>query len=249
MKLKKAIKWQMVFASLLLLASASVYFLHYKLFHDAHHIFIYMVGDVAFVPVEVLLVTLILHRVLENREKKHMLRKLNMVIGAFFSEVGNPLIRTTTDGVRNFDSIRTIVDVKNGWNDSDFKQAEVCLNRFSPTIEADSEIFKKTQHLLVEKRPFLLGLLENANLLEHEHFTDLLWSVFHLTEELESRKDYKNNTARDKEHLNNDLKRVYERILVQWLMYMIHLKHDYPYLYSLAMRKNPFFSDRQAEIA
>jgi len=30
----------------------------------------------------------------------------------------------------------------------------------------------------------LLGLLGNPNLLEHDSFTDLLWAVFHLMEEL-----------------------------------------------------------------
>lgn len=42
-------------------------------FSGPHHIFIYLVGDIAFVPIEVLLVTLIIHRLLETREKKAML--------------------------------------------------------------------------------------------------------------------------------------------------------------------------------
>ena len=67
--------------------------LFYSLFHfrDTHHIFIYLIGDIAFVFLEVLLVTLILHQLLRYREKKAMLNKLNMVIGAFFSEVGGEL--------------------------------------------------------------------------------------------------------------------------------------------------------------
>jgi len=42
--------------------------------------------------VEVLLVTLIIHSVLEEREKKARLEKLNMVIGVFYSEVGMKLL-------------------------------------------------------------------------------------------------------------------------------------------------------------
>lgn len=37
-------------AALLIGASALVYWIHYRIFHDAHHIFIYLVGDIAFVP-------------------------------------------------------------------------------------------------------------------------------------------------------------------------------------------------------
>lgn len=55
-------------------------------FRDPHHIFLYLIGDIAFVFIEVLLVTLIIHQLLSRREKQAMLKKLNMVIGAFFSE-------------------------------------------------------------------------------------------------------------------------------------------------------------------
>ena len=76
----------------LLVLSALFYFLHYLIFDDPHHIFIYLLGDVAFVFIEVLLVTLIIHRVLEQREKRSRMKKMNMVIGAFFSEVGSKLL-------------------------------------------------------------------------------------------------------------------------------------------------------------
>ena len=71
-----------------LVVSAIAYFIHYLIFRDVHHIFIYMIGDLAFVPLEVLLVVLIIERVLVRREKQAKLQKLNMVVGAFFTEVG-----------------------------------------------------------------------------------------------------------------------------------------------------------------
>lgn len=82
--------------------------------------------------------------------------------------------------------------------------------------------------------------MENPNLLEHESFTDLLWSVFHLTEELEARNEIKNLPSLDTDHIVNDSKRVYVLLLREWLSYMEHLKNDYPYLFSLAARTNPF---------
>jgi hypothetical protein len=68
-----------------LVLSAIAYFIHYLIFRDVHHIFIYMVGDLAFLPLEVLLVVLIIERVLARREKNAKLQKLNMVVGALFS--------------------------------------------------------------------------------------------------------------------------------------------------------------------
>ena len=59
---------QIILGVLLLLLSAVAYSIHYFIFRDAHHIFIYMIGDIAFVFIEVLLVTIIIHQVLEDRD-------------------------------------------------------------------------------------------------------------------------------------------------------------------------------------
>lgn len=88
----KRVNWQILLGTFLLVLSGIFYLLHYLIFRDSHHIFIFLVGDVAFVFVEVLLVTVIIHRVLDEREKQARLEKMNMVIGAFFSEVGTSLL-------------------------------------------------------------------------------------------------------------------------------------------------------------
>ncbi|HUU31115.1 MAG TPA: hypothetical protein VMY69_03350, partial [Phycisphaerae bacterium] len=102
---------------------------------------------------------------------------------------------------------------------------------------------------LVSKRPFLLALLENPNLLEHEGFTDMLWAVFHLTEELARRRDLAAGPDSDREHLAGDIRRAYGRVLAEWLLYLAHLKRDYPYLFSLAVRTNPFDPQARVEVA
>ena len=85
----------------------------------------------------------------------------------------------------------------------------------------------------------MLGLLANPNLLEHDTFTDLLWAVFHLSEELSSRPILEGLPEKDYDHLTGDMKRAYAQLLSEWLFYMKHLKKDYPYLFSLAIRMNP----------
>jgi hypothetical protein len=44
----------------------------------------------------------------------------------------------------------------------------------------------------------------------------------------------------DRGHLAIDIERIYGLIVHQWLDYMNYLKSNYPYLFSLAMRANPF---------
>jgi hypothetical protein len=93
-----------------------------------------------------------------------------------------------------------------------------------------------------------LGLLENPNLLEHESFTELLWAVFHLTEELAFREDVKQLVDTDYDHISGDIKRAYVLLISEWLTYMKHLKNDYPYLFSLSIRTNPFDPDASPEV-
>jgi len=90
------------------------------------------------------------------------------------------------------------------------------------------------------KKEFLLRLLENPNLLEHESFTELLLAVFHLVEELVVREDIVSIPDSDQHHIAGDIRRAYTLLVYQWLEYMGHLKSQYPYLFSLAMRMNPF---------
>ena len=75
----------------LVILTVVLYLVHFLIFHDSRHIFIYLLGDIAFIPVQVLLVTLIIENLLNIREKKSKMAKLNMVIGTFFSDTGTTL--------------------------------------------------------------------------------------------------------------------------------------------------------------
>ena len=91
--------------------------------------------------------------------------------------------------------------------------------------------------------------MENPNLLEHESFTNLLWAVFHLTEELAYRRTVERLARADAAHIAGDIKRAYELLTLEWLAYMKRLQKDYPYLFSLAVRTNPFDPGASVEVA
>jgi len=239
----KRANWQLILGISLVVLSAALYAIHYFIFRDAHHIFIYLVGDIAFVPIEVLMVTLIIHRLLSDREKKAMLKKLNMVIGAFFSEVGLKLIPSFARFDNLSDEVKKDLAGMKNWKDADFLQAEARINSYKFEIDSNLGDLKQLRDFLSQRRNFLLRLLENPNLLEHETFTELLWAVFHLTEELEYRKDLDKLPPSDMEHIAGDIRRVYVLLLNRWIDYVMHLKSHYPYLYSLAVRTNPLDED------
>ena len=92
--MKKLLNWKSAHGLLLVTLSAVVYYIHFLIFKDVHHIILYLIRDIAFVFLEVLLVTMIIHGLLVYREKQTILRKLNMVLGTFFSEAGTELLKS-----------------------------------------------------------------------------------------------------------------------------------------------------------
>jgi hypothetical protein len=93
---------------------------------------------------------------------------------------------------------------------------------------------------MIDHEEFLLRLVENPMVFEHESFTDLILALSHLTEELKARGDLSTVPPSDKSHLTTDIQRAFTQLIHEWIKYMEYLKIHYPYLFNLAMRKNPF---------
>jgi len=200
----------------------------------------YIFNALGFLPINVLLVTIVLNKLLAIRAKRERLEKMNMVIGTFFTEVGNHLVLTIAKSDPNIGRIRDSLIMGNGWDAAAFARVRDRMAAYDYTVDAARIDMCLLHEFLSSRRDFMLRLLENPVLLEHESFTDLLRAVFHLTEELKRRGDFSCLPATDHAHLSGDIGRVYENLMVQWLDYMEYLKNDYPYLYSLEMRTNPF---------
>jgi hypothetical protein len=74
--------------------STLLYLLDYVKFGDSKHILDFLLQDFAFLLIQVLLVTLILDWLLGYMDRQNHLKKQNMVIGAFFMEIGTKLLIT-----------------------------------------------------------------------------------------------------------------------------------------------------------
>ncbi len=243
----KNLQRQMAFGAGLVTLSALTYFMQVSFFHAGRDTLFYLLQDLAFVPIQILIVTVIIDQVLRFREKAAMLNKLNMVIGTFFSEAGTHLLKSFSGFDHHVDRIRPELLVSRDWNDRQFARVVTDLQTYDYNVDVKKNDLGALKLFLGKKRDFFLRLLENPNLLEHETFTELLWAVFHLMEELEARSDVAQLSAADREHLAGDIKRAYIILIGEWLGYMKHLKKEYPYLFSLAVRTNPF--DENASVS
>ncbi len=244
----KYLPWEGRVAVVALLFALAFNLLHYAVFRDGNYIAMFILAQLGFLPISVYLVTVVINQLLGRREKEAMLKKLNMVIGSFFSEVGTELIRLILQGESDKRAAHGHLLVGPEWRGSDYGHAQDKLRETDIGLSRTNIDWETLRSFLMAKKSFLLHLLGNPNLLEHETFTDLLWAVFHLAEELASRKDVTSLPGSDYEHLIGDIKRVHVLLLSEWLDYMKHLQEDYPFLFSLAVRTNPFNPDAKTEV-
>lgn len=233
----------------LLVLSATLYTARWAIFGLPEEMLRYLLDDIAFVPVSVLLVTLVVDRVLASRERQALMHKLNMVVGAFFSEVGRPLIALLRPFDADDSDLSRALGFAAGWTAEDFLAARSRIEAYDYAVDAKLGDLEGLKIFLLERRPFMLGLLQNPNLLEHESFTELLWAVLHLQEELEARDGLSGLPDSDLAHLSGDIRRAYHAVLIEWLAYMRHLSETYPYLYSLALRRSPYAETSDVRVA
>ena len=177
---------------------------------------------------------------LNRRERKARIEKLNMVMNLFFSEIGNRLLRYFVGLDPNVASLRKDLLVTNDWSAADFLKVSQLLNNHKYSIDVEKVPQEELNTFFDGKVDLLLRLLENPALLERESFTETIRAVFHFRDELLLRQDISQLPESDKKHLAGDIKRAYRLLALQWLDYMRYLKDNYPYIFSLAMRINPF---------
>jgi len=231
--------WLLVTASALVAVSAVIYLIHYLVFHDPHHIFLYLVGDIAFVPIEVLLVVIVIERLLARHERRERRQKLNMIIGTFFSELGMQLLGVLNAAVRNAATLRPHLAVDAGWSARKYQESLAFVERFAYDVEIRPLDLPALRRTLVARRDFMVLLLASPGFMEHERFADLLQGIFHLLEELAARETLDELPDADLAHLAGDVRRVYSRLTGEWLLYCRHLQQEYPYIFSIVVRTHP----------
>ena len=235
----------------LIAAGFLLYVIRWELFPGAllhSEMWRFLVGDIAFLFLQVAIVTLLVDRLLRNRERLSMRRKLNMVIGAFFSELGTMLLGRLAVADTALDEVRGELIPAATWTAAHYAAARAALAAHHPVIDTTACDLYELKDMLESEKPFVLGLLGNQALLEHEEFSELLWAVTHLAEELAVRDSLDDIPAPDRIHISADVRRVYTLLVTEWLEYLRHLQTQYPYLFSLAVRTNPLDPHARAEV-
>jgi voltage-gated potassium channel len=175
-----------------------------------------------------------------RREEAIRQQKVDMVTGLFFSEMGNELLKHFIRFDPEVETLHKILKISAEWKNEDFDKAHNLLKKHRLSINSYQgdipALFKDLQN----RADLLLRLIENPIIQEHENFAELLRALFHLRDELLNRNDLSELLDSDRKHLEGDIERVYKLLIFEWLRYIRYLKKSYGYLFSLAIRTNPF---------
>lgn len=242
------IKWKIILAASLLCISALLFTGHYYIFNDAYNIYFYLFHGIAFIPIQVIIVGLFLDGIMERKEKEKMMKKLNMVIGLFFSEVGSKFVRIISCHDANLSEALNEFQVKEEYTLKDLQKVKADLCKYKGKLDVDVKTLSQIKEILLEKRDFMILLISNPVLLEHDTFTELLMATFHISEEFSNRDGVDTLSAEDLDHIRSDVSRAYNYIVVEWIDYIIYLKKEYPYLYKSAILTNPFLGANACSI-
>ncbi len=222
----------------LTLLSIFIYLIQYVVFHNPRDTEYYLLGDLAFIPVQVIVVTLVIDKLVNYVEKKNNAKRINVIISSFFTEAGTELMAEMARFSRNQEDLCRMLSTEDFDKNISLKLKKQ-LKAFHYDIYADPAELAEMKTKISAHKPYMLRMLENTNLMEHDSFTDMLWSVFHVADELDTRNLTKLSEA-DIDHLSNDILRAYSALNLEWIGYMDYLEREYPYLFVLAIRKSPF---------
>lgn len=228
-------KHNVILVLTLSILSAVIYAVQLEIFNRPDDTFFYFLQDLASVPIQAIIVTLILNSLLKRMERQQKLKKEKVVISAFFSESGKLIFRALSN---HNDKHHELYDLVKVTEFDRIKLVRKKVKEFDHEINVTRENLEELKSILVDKRSSMIGMLQNSNLLEHDSFTNMLWAVFHVADELQHRESLDNLPREDLDHLSKDILRAYTMIVLEWIDYIRYLKEDYPYLYNLELRKD-----------
>ena len=115
------INWKLKLAIGLIIASAILYTIAYFGFHEPDKVIFYIVIDLAFIPLDILIVALVIESLIEKKERETVLEKLDMILGVFFSEIGDELLETFTKINASSDEIIKNLENIENWRKKDYQ--------------------------------------------------------------------------------------------------------------------------------
>lgn len=225
---------------ILVVFSAIMYVVHYLIFHDFHHIAIFFVHDIAFLPLEVILVSLGFDKMIERTNEAETKSRLSIIETLFFNQSGDQMLRYLIRFDPNSAQLKEALCVTESWRSSDFAMAARKLDAYPFSLELEQIDFFGMHYHLNERVDFYRNILENPATTQSDEFTAMVMNIYLLWEELDCRTDLYNLSSEERNYLGELLLLIYRELVEYWLDNAYnHSLHNRPRLRRL-VSTNPF---------
>lgn len=245
--------WKIKF-SIVMLIIAFIFFASRAIYlGSTEEVVSYLWKQIGFIPVNILIVAILIDGIMSKKEHEAILEKIDMIMGTFFTKLGNDLVSLISSANNNSVEMDKLKLIKN-WDDKDYENTLNELKEhpidFNSNLDGKSRacFLNNVHNVLSQNQDFIVNLINNPNLLKKDEFSGLLLALMHLDEELSRRGDLSNISDIDFNHLCGDIKRVYTHLIYEWIYYLRYLNKFYPYMISLAIRTNPFDCDADVHV-
>lgn len=229
-------KNQRIIVFILALLSVLIYGIQIMLFHDPKTTGFYFLQDMAFMPLTVLIATILIGSLLQRYERKEMIERTRLLTSTFFTEVGEDLLQPLILSASCYDEVVELLKSK-AYSEKEVKQR---IRDMHLKVRLTPELIQSIKNLLEEHQMFMTITASNPILLEHEKYTDMLWALFHLKDEIRMR-GTENLSEESMQHLELDSKRVLELLLLNWVDHTRYVKKEYPYFYASKYKHIDFY--------
>ena len=225
---------------LLLCASALLYAIHYLIFRDLHHLAIFGLHELAFVPLEVILVTLGLDQLVEKTHREEARSKVSIIETLYFNESGSTMLRYLTSFDPDAARLRELLQVTQDWRSSDFRQAIRQLKSYPFLLDLERIDFFGLHYHLSQRHEYYRSMLENPALTQSEAFTEMIMKIYLLWEELDGRTNLYQLPEKDRNYLAELLHEIYRELTEYWLDNVYNHSIHNRFRLHRAIESNPF---------
>lgn len=225
---------------LLLCASALLYAIHYLIFRDLHHLAIFGLHELAFVPLEVILVTLGLDQLVEKTHREEARSKVSIIETLYFNESGGTMLRYLASFDPDAARLRELLQVTEDWHSSDFRQAIRQLKSYPFLLDLDRIDFFGLHYHLSQRHEYYRSMLENPALTQSEAFTEMIMKIYLLWEELDGRTNLYQLPEKDRSYLAELLHEIYRELTEYWLDNVYNHSIHNRFRLHRAIESNPF---------
>lgn len=169
-----------------------------------------------------------------------------MLTSSFFSDGGTDLMRKLLSCLVDPGEAAPLIDVRSSWDAQRFAAARESVRGADLSMRCSVGGLREIQRMR-KAEPYVDAghRLEPCIARTRREFTDMLWSVFHLTDEFNYRGNLDELPAAHLGHLNEDAERALRRLLLELAVQRRHLEEEYPYLFAVAaLEARPEQEDR-----